>query len=366
MKITLNKEDFKRQLAKNAVYCIPKGLPIYNNVICSIKENNILEIKSSNGEIEITTRVSILDIQGDLESFCFSPSILLSLLNNIDNPIITLEAKQGVVELVYGKNKAKFDRESVDDFPTIRETELVAEFKTDKDFFNEIFVANRFSSDDKIRPILCSVLVEINQSSVDLVATTGYTLYKNTLATSENTQNQIILDKNSLIFLAKTINSQEIDEISIYSNCIRMNSEDTSWIVLTKEGRFPNWKAIIPNDLTQSIQLDKNVILSSLRRLKTMCLVKGAVIKFEILDSNIKLSFTDGVFNNSIEEDIEYEYKNGNNLCMGLNIDFFIQCLSSISTDTCVISYIDSTKALVVKEKDNEEKLMLLMPCNIN
>lgn len=365
MKIQVNTRDLNTQLSKNIVCCSNnRNMPILSNVFCTIKGND-LTIKSSNLNIEVTTKINVFNQSNENFVFCFNPKKLLSLLQTIKAETITIDIKEKALDVYYEDNIATFAFDIANEFPNIISKNKVMDFKVDTNFFNEISTAKSFCANDGLRPVLESVLIDINNNELNIVATNAMTLYKQSYTSINNNSVQVLLNAECISILNRVVDINIVDTISIYEDSVVIDDGNSSCIIKTNNGKFPNWKVVVPDNLKNKIEVKKDDIIKSLKRLKIMTDNTNSVLKLQIERDKAILSFDNGLGGEKIKETISINYNYHDDLIIGLNIDFILQSLSSFTDDKCYISYSESNKAILITELSQPNKIVLIMPCTL-
>lgn len=367
MKIRVFKNEFARQLSKNIVCCGKnKSLPIFSNVFCNI-QGNVMELKSSNSAIEITTKIQIENDSDESIQFCFQPNKLHALIQSVDCDVLDFKIEENSLKLTYGRNKSTYSTMSVDDFPILQPQGEKIEVNIDEKFFKEIFVAKDFAEDKPIRPALGSVLIDFKESTLNFVGTDAHVLYKQSITIENDKDRQVLLGKENIACLKNIFNPSDIQTMSVYNNCVSFETEDCYCVLLTNNAQYPKWQQIIPKDKSQYIQLEVKELVCSLNRLRTITPLNDTIV-VEVSNENITLSASNEEEN--IKETMEFVKQNGATIRIGLNLKYLIQALNTLETRYCNLYYTEPNRAIVITEDDNmsenKERLCLVMPMILN
>jgi DNA polymerase-3 subunit beta len=129
------------------------------------------------------------------------------------------------------------------------------------------------------------------------------------------------------------------------------------------EGVFPNYQQIIPKDLTSKAVVLKQDLVNSLKtslifsdhsnQLTIKLLSKAK--SFEIESKNINVG--ENIYNmNSVVE--------GEDITIGVNYRYFIDCFQSITTDSVILSFSGQAKPIIIQGVGDTSFLYLVMPMN--
>ena len=134
------------------------------------------------------------------------------------------------------------------------------------------------------------------------------------------------------------------------------------------EGRYPNYNSVIPQNNPHKVTIDRQQLISALRRVSVFSSQASSLIKLRLQNNQIVISAQDIDFSTSAEESLTCQY-DGNPMSIGFKSTFLIDILNNISATEVVIELADPSRAGVivpVEQEENEDLLMLLMPMMLN
>ena len=132
--------------------------------------------------------------------------------------------------------------------------------------------------------------------------------------------------------------------------------------------RYPDYENVIPSDNSNSIEVDKSEILSSLKRISIYANKTTNQVRLKVSGSEILISAEDLDFSNEANERISCEH-DGDDIEIGFNAKFLIEILSNIHSDKVIFKLSEPNRAgLVLPEdiEDDEDLTMLVMPVMLN
>ena len=132
--------------------------------------------------------------------------------------------------------------------------------------------------------------------------------------------------------------------------------------------RYPDYENVIPSDNSNSIEVDKSEILSSLKRISIYANKTTNQVRLKVSGSEILISAEDLDFSNEANERISCEH-DGDDIEIGFNAKFLIDILSNIHSDKVIFKLSEPNRAgLVLPEdiEDEEDLTMLVMPVMLN
>ena len=134
------------------------------------------------------------------------------------------------------------------------------------------------------------------------------------------------------------------------------------------EGRYPNYNSVIPQDNPHKVTIDRQMLISALRRVSVFSSQASSLIKLRLSENQIQISAQDIDFSTSAEETLICQYA-GNAMSIGFKSTFLIDILNNLTAQEVIVELADPSRAGVIVPAEQEEKedvLMLLMPMMLN
>ena len=129
------------------------------------------------------------------------------------------------------------------------------------------------------------------------------------------------------------------------------------------DGKYPNFKVIIPKNNNIRYELSKDALKEAIMRLS---IVKGAseLIKFTFSDNNLNVNCENVDFAKNASENIDCV--GNNNIIIGLKSSFLLNILPSIETEKIIMEMSDPNKPIVIKNNNENNDIIIIMPMQIN
>ena len=235
---------------------------------------------------------------------------------------------------------------------------------------NELFSSmarkvSRVVSRDESRPILTGVLVAFEDSKFKMVATDSYrlALAEAPIETAADDFSAVIAGSfiNDLASLPKTggdivIAVDDSQIIASYNNIVFVNPRI--------EGKYPNYKQLLPSTCETRCIIDRAALLSGVKRASLLDHAASQV-RFDVnaASQTIQLSaVTQDI--GSIQEMMKAEVE-GADIEIGFNSNFVMEGLSVMDSEQVSFEMVSATKPGVFKGYPDEGYLYLVMPVRI-
>jgi DNA polymerase-3 subunit beta len=158
----------------------------------------------------------------------------------------------------------------------------------------------------------------------------------------ENKTIQMGFSKNQIFFC--------YDNINLTSNLI--------------EGKFPDYKKIIPDPRENYFIADRELLYTAIKRVSVLVDESFNQIKLSILKGRLLISSKDPALGGAVEE-IQIEYA-GEDIDIALNYHYLMDCLKEIGPESIKVDFENSERVLTIKGEGEENYLNLIMPMKIN
>ena len=249
---------------------------------------------------------------------------------------------------------------------------------------NTIVVA----SNDQTKPVLNSVMFEIDSNQLIAVATDMPRLIKYSvdLNVSDAKSNSFILSKRAVSLLKNIIIEEDIflyicreytqtesgDNIE-KNKFIYIESGNDVFISALIQEEYPDYKKVIPVNYKNKLFIDRIELISALKRLISFTSAINFQIKFNISNNKIILVAEDPNNENDAYEEImcNYEFQN---IIISFNVKNLLEILQIIKTDTILFAFSEpnvnniSNKAVIIEPFENNGDVLnynflaLIMP----
>jgi len=297
MKFKIQQNDLlKTLLAVNRSILAKTNLPILSGVLISTS-GEVLEVLSTN--LETAARVGAVCKTETTGKAVLPGRILLEFVSQLPEGEVVFEKLGEEVLVKLGSYGARFATMPTEDFPAIPKIEKGQTIKFSAgDFVRTVLKVAFCAAADEGRPVLTGVLCELEKNLLSMVATDGYRLgFQKIATTGEAVPLKIIIPSKSLIEAAKLIGERtegktdESIEMIIADDFNQVNFqvdklpsaktgvEFTSRLI---EGEFPNWQKIIPTSFNSLARISKEEFIKLVRIASIFARDSGNIIRLKL------------------------------------------------------------------------------------
>jgi len=351
---------------------------ITSNPVVPILENFLFEIES--GKLTVTasdlqtSMITEIEVEAKEDGNIAVPAkILLDTLKNLPEQPVTFSINEETygVEISSDNGRYKLAGENATDFPKApvvsdgQTVELSSEV-LGKAIGNSVFA----TSSDELRPAMTGVYLNIGGDNATFVATDGHRLIRYKRADiSSDTENAIIIPKKALSLLNACLPNEK-SEVSVQFNVSHafFQFENVRVICRLIDERFPDYENVIPANNENTISINKEELLGSLKRIAIYANKTTHQVRLKVTGSELLISAEDLDFSNEANERLSCEHE-GEDIEIGFNARFLVDMLSNISSEEVEIKLSAPNRAGLIlpkKQDENEDILMLVMPVMLN
>lgn len=364
MKIISTQENLSKGL--NVVSHITQkniSLPILNNVLIKT-ENGIIKFITTNLEIGIICQVrGRVDEQG---SFTVNAKTLTEYISYLPKEKVEMKTDKQQIQIYTEKSQTKINGLPEDDFPLIpvieRKEKIVVDSKElKKAIQNTSFAA----STDSTRIEISGILFKIDSDSFYLVATDSYRLAERKIKLKEKKCNEreVIIPIKTLQEVARILPDEDSDvEIYFTENQILFLTQNIEIVSRLVDGRYPDYKQIIPQNHKTKVVINRNEFIKSVKSASLFCQPGINDIHLSFLPQKKEVVIK--TVNNQLGENIsriDAEVLGDENQIV-FNYRYLLDGLNNIESDDAVLEIIDEANPGVLKNKDKDGYLYLIMP----
>ena len=345
--------------------------PILENYLFEIQENN-LKITASDGE---TTLVTSLEVKSDdTGRFAVPAKIFQEFVKTYGEQPLTLSVKDSedgngsLLEILDEKDNFAVALDNAEDYPELPEFDASQSVKISAGVLSEALTNTLFAtSNDSLRPVMTGVLFQFKEDETNFVSTDSHRLvvYKRTDLINAEPIEFIMPKKPLAIFKNILANSTDDVTIEFNENMAKFTFGNNTWICRLIDGKYPNYTAVIPKENPNVLTINRNLLLSSIRRASIMSNKSTNQVRFKLSGNILHLHAEDTEYANKADMQIPCDY-NGEDINIGFSSKFLTEMLSVLSSDDITMKMSQPNRPGIIEPVDGleaeENILMLSMP----
>ena len=350
-------------------------LPILNNVLLKTEKGR-LKLSSTNLEIGVNCLVGgKVEEDGEIT---VPTKLFANFVSNLPVGNVEIKLREDVLNIKCNGYKTNIKGLDAKEYPLAPKIEVDPIFKIKSaDFKKALTQISPAISSSESRIEITGVfmnLSEISKNKVILVATDSYRLAEKNIDLEKNNINKefknilgninsVIIPKDTVQELIRSLDeNEEMLEITISENQILFNFGLASIISRLIEGKYPDYKQIIPDKFELQAIINKNEIIKGIRVASLFSNVSNNSIELKLLagSKNIEISSeTSDLGNNNTKIPAENINKSLNIL---YNHKFLMDGFNSLEGDEVFLQLNNETLPTVLTSAVDKGFIYVIMP----
>src|SRR3954469_4505443 len=296
--------------------------------------------------------------------------LLVDVVRALPAADVTLELRPSEqdVELVAGSATFHIRTLRLEDFPPFPEAEGDGRVTVPGPAFVEtVLKVARSASRDETRPVLTGILVSAAGTELRMVATDSYRLSvkETTLDAALDGSFEANVPARTLQELSRISASEGGDQIEVaaleHQVIFRVGGVTLSSRLV--EGRFPNYKQLLPDAFEHELHLNGPEVSEVVRRISLLA-QKNAPLRMKFSEGTLEVSAqTPDIGEASESLPIPF---NGEALEIGFNPEFLRDGLESAESEDLVFKLISPLRPGLIQSGDDGGFIYLVMPIRLN
>ena len=289
MKISCLQEHLQRALAQvSRAVATKSALPVLGNVLLSAEQGR-LKIAATDLNIGISTWIpAAIEAEGRIT---VDARLLSEFVNTLPNEPVELAANHGRALLAVrcGRNVAAINGIDADDFPVMPTIHGEAvSFEIDAAVLKGMIDQVEFAAAaDDSRPVLAGVLMRVEGDAITLATADGFRLAvrDGRLTASGPDRFDAIVPAKAMRELGRIAGDRtEPVHLSITPTQSQLLARvgETEFLSTLIEGNFPDFRQIVPREFTLRVEVDRDQLMSGVRRASYFARENNDIIKLVI------------------------------------------------------------------------------------
>jgi DNA polymerase-3 subunit beta len=367
MKFSISRENFLQplQMVSGAVER-RHTLPILSNVLIKVSENS-LWLTGTDLEVELISNVTLT---GDWEEgeITVPAKKLLDICRGLaEGSNLDFHVDGNKAMLRSGRSKYSLSTLSADDYPNLEDWQGELEFEISQSALKKLIDSTHFAmAQQDVRYYLNGMSLETEENIIRTVATDGHrlALCRMSYSASVLPTRQVIIPRKGVLEISRLIGDDDkLLKIQIGSNHIRIFSTDFIFTSKLVDGRFPDYRRVLPKDGDKNIQSSKDVLKNAFSRASILSNEKFKGVRLNLSNGELKIT-ANNPEQEEAEEIVDVDYQ-GDDLEIGFNVAYLIDVLNGLNSEQVKITLADSNSSALIEDAADDSALYVIMPMRL-
>lgn len=369
MKFVISSSALSARLSTIGRVIVQKNTLPIRDCFCFDIQGKQMTVTASDNDTTIVTTLELAECDSDARFAVNARTIQDSIKEIPEQPLefyLNLETYEMTIE--YQNGEYKLMAQDASEYPvmSVSQNEEVCLSLTAPQLLAGITRSIVAAANDVLRPQLNTVCFDVNEDGLTLVASNGnhLALTKYMIGAQEK-QGRFLLNTRPAGLLRSILSKEPEDvQMKFGERSATFITPDYTMTSLLVEGRYPNYRTVIPQDNPHIVTLNRMALVSALRRTLVFANAGSVLVKFELSTNTLKLSTRDLDFGKSADETVLCDFM-GNPMHIAFKGSTLLELILNIDAENITLKLSDPSRAgLIVpaEQAENEEVLLLIMP----
>lgn len=366
MKISCLQENLSKGLNVVSRLVSTKGtLEILSHILLSTEKGR-LKLSATNLEIGVNYKVGA---KIDKEGAITVPARLFSeLITQLPEGKIDLELKDDTLTIKTGSYQSQIKGLSSDEFPLIPKIKDKPMAKlSSREIKEGINMVAFASAPDETRPVLAGIYMNVGKGKVVLAATDSYRLAEKIIPLKEKIEGQkeAIVPARSLMELSRILDDPEKEvKVHLDETQIMFETEDLDFTSRLVEGKFPDYKQIIPTDLETQAIFSKHDFTNIIKVVSIFSREAAGSVTIEVKQKGLVEAISSGSQYGESNASCEAAVT-GKDAEIIFNSKYLLDVLGSLSEGNISLEVSGKLNPGVIKKEGDKSYVYVIMPLRV-
>ena len=280
---------------------------------------------------------------------------------------ISERREQHDVELIAGTARFHLRLLDAEDFPRLPELGSEAITMPATALAETVDRVARAASRDEVRPILTGIMVNVEGSTLTMVATDSYRLSvkRTELADGAPAPFEANVPARAMRELARIVSAdddiQEV-EIALPGNQIVFRAGGVTLSSRLIDGQFPNYRQLLPDAFDHDVRLPRSELLDVTKRIRYLA-QRNAPLRLAFAEGEVTVAAETPEIGDAAESmPCAFE---GEAMEIAFNPQFFIEGIESVETEEVVLRLTSPLRPGLLQPAGSEDFSYLVMPIRL-
>ncbi len=366
MKFTISREKFLQplQLVSGAVER-RHTLPILSNVLIKVSED-ALWLTGTDLEVEL---ISSIKLEGEYTEgeITVPAKKLFDIIRGLaDGTTIDFTVDGSKALIRAGRGRYTLSTLSANDYPNLEDWEGEVEFEISCSDLKRLIDSTAFSmAQQDVRYYLNGMSLETEENVIRTVATDGHRLALCRLTyETQLPARQVIIPRKGVMEISRLIGEDDKSlKIQIGANHLRMFSSEFIFTSKLVDGRFPDYRRVLPKDSDKVVVASKAVLKDAFSRAAILSNEKFRGVRLNLASGELKIT-ANNPEQEEAEEMVDVDYQ-GDDLEIGFNVAYLIDVMNALVSDKIKINLSDSNASALIEDAEDDAALYVIMPMRL-
>ncbi|NRY60968.1 DNA polymerase III subunit beta [Clostridium beijerinckii] len=277
-------------------------------------------------------------------------------IETMENQLIKITCEKSIFDVVYM---------NTNEFPELPEINENLKISVNQNILKNMIKGTSFAiAQDETRPILQGILFEVRNKNLNLVALDGYRLAIKSEFLDTDIDIEVVIPGKTLNEVSKILEDiDEIVDITFTNNHILFNLKRTKIISRLLEGKFINYKSLLPQEHKLSVNVNRQELQNAIERASLMAKDGNTnLIKLDLHQDNLVITSNSQL--GKVRDEISIKLQ-GDEIEIAFNSKYLLDVLKNMEDNEVVMKMTSGISPCVIEENSNENAKYLVLPVRL-
>jgi len=339
-------------------------MPILANILIVARGNEV-SVTATDLEVEMVASTELaVDQEGEVT---IPGRKLLDICRALsDDAQIKLDVVGDKATLKSGRSRFTLATLPAADFPTVDSMTAEQSVVLEQSAMKRLLEKSHFSmAHQDVRYYLNGLLFEIDAGKLRAVATDGHRLATCQVKTESDATgaHQVIVPRKGVLELQRLLGDEGTVTLAIGSNHIQAQVGGIRFTSKLIDGRFPDYRRVIPNRVETVITADREELRQALYRAAILSNEKYRGVRLDMRPNLLKIQ-AHNPEQEEAEEQVEVAY-DGDTMEIGFNVNYLLDALSALNGEAVTVQVTDPSSSCLIWDDATEGCEYVVMPMRL-
>lgn len=331
------------------------------------RKSDHLSVTATDLEAQIVAHQPLGELAGEDGACAVPAKKLLDILKSLPEGVeVQLVAEGNTLKIASGRSRFTLHTLPASDFPLLEPPSAGDELELPQRVVRRLLALTAFAmAQQDVRYYLNGLLFHLHDQALHVVATDGHRLAHLSEAMPDSAfEREAILPRKTVVELQRLLSdSDQPVRLRIAERQIVFTTGTLQFTSKIIDGKFPDYRRVIPEHHPVRIVFDRVELLRALQRVAVLAEDKLRPIKLAFEAGLVRISGHNVEREEAVEE-IEIHYE-GAPLEVGFNVSYLIDVLTALANDVIHMQLKDSMAAALITTPEDPHFHYVVMPMRL-
>jgi len=342
-----------------------QSMPILANILLKLSGNQLF-LTGTDLEIELTSTVNVEKCEEEGQITVPGRKLVDICRSLLSNEEIVFETKGEKALIQAGKSRFSLAILPAVDFPLTAMPVEKLSFEIEESKLHQLMAFTSFGmAQQDVRYYLNGLFFEITSSALTTVATDGHRLASYQSPFQHEKEATFILPRKGVVELLRILKptGEQTLKILCAENALKIEGDKFTFVSRLIDGRFPDYKRVIPKNLDKTAHIDRDLLKQVLQRVSILTHEKYHAARLCFNDGMLSLT-ANNTENEEAQDEISIHY-NGPSVEIAFNIHYLLDVLNVLPQGNVQFHFSGPENSILLSAEDLSHASYVIMPMSL-